>query len=108
MENQLQDRQGQSVYRFRGIDQRSHRNQPAAGSVGTLPGPVYELWQMVGREALDDGACRQYRRSISSDVQGISAKPGIGNADGRQGGRYDLAWRCRRRQITNRVNATRR
>ncbi len=51
-----------------GIDQRSNRDQPSTGSVGTLPGPVDELWQVVGRKALDDGSNRRHRRRVPQDI----------------------------------------
>ena len=75
LETQLQDNQRQSVHRHAGIDQRSARHQPAAGPVGALPGRVDDVRQMVGRQAVDDGARRDHCWPIPCDVQRIPAEP---------------------------------
>ena len=99
LEAQLQDHQGQSVYRYAGIHQRSSRDQPAAGSVGALSGRVDDVCPLVGRQALDDGPRRQHRGSVSADLQGISAEPGGRIAEHREGPANGPEWRQRRRQV---------
>jgi hypothetical protein len=65
----LQDDQGQSVYRHRGIDQRSARDQPPPGPVGALSGPVDDVCPLVGRQTLDHGSWRKHRGWVSVDLQ---------------------------------------